>query len=87
MTKRLRASISMAMVGTIAGACGALLGAGVAWGTLNSRVERLETEFSGQRPILLNIDRSMSSVEQCIRDMDRRIGRIENREELRYGAE
>lgn len=78
MTRRLRASISMATVGTIAGACGALLGAGVAWGTLNARVERLEAEYIGQRPLLQKIDRNLSALDQCIRDMARRVDRLED---------
>ncbi len=74
---RLRAQISMATVGGLAGIVGAFLGAGVAWGSLHSRVAAIESEYMIQRPLLLSIDRSLSGIEQCIRDVLRRIDKLE----------
>ena len=79
MTSKMRASISVSAIGALAGVAGAILGAGVAWGSLNARVVRLESEFIGQRPVLLRIDRSLSGIEQCIRDFGRRLDRLEQK--------
>ena len=55
----------------------ALVTGAVAWGATAQRVSYVEREISDIRPILMRIDRTLSAMEQCARETERRLERLE----------
>jgi len=55
----------------------ALVTAAITWGANNQRITYLERELSDVRPILMRIDRTLSTIEQSGRECQRRVERLE----------
>jgi hypothetical protein len=57
----------------------ALVTGAITWGANSQRIDYLEREIADIRPILMRIDRTLSTIEQSGRECQRRIGRIESK--------
>jgi Tfp pilus assembly protein PilN len=57
----------------------ALVTGAITWGANNQRITYLEREIADIRPILMRIDRTLSTIEQSGRECQRRIDRVENK--------
>jgi hypothetical protein len=55
----------------------ALVTGAITWGANTQRITYLEREIADIRPILMRIDRTLSTIEQSGRECIRRIDRIE----------
>jgi hypothetical protein len=57
----------------------ALVTGAITWGANSQRIDYLEREIADIRPILMRIDRTLSTIEQSGRECQRRIDRIESK--------
>jgi Tfp pilus assembly protein PilN len=57
----------------------ALVTGAITWGANAQRITYLEREVSDLRPILMRIDRTLSTIEQSGRECQRRIERLETK--------
>ena len=57
----------------------ALVTGAITWGANAQRITYLEREVSDLRPVLMRIDRTLSTIEQSGRECQRRIERLETK--------
>jgi hypothetical protein len=57
----------------------ALVTGAITWGANSQRLTYLEREVSDIRPLLMRIDRTLSTIEQSGRECQRRIDRVETK--------
>jgi len=76
MTQAQKESIGMNIVVIIATA---LVTGAITWGANSQRITYLEREVSDIRPLLMRIDRTLSTIEQSGRECQRRIDRVETK--------
>jgi hypothetical protein len=60
----------------------ALVTGAITWGANSQRINYLEREIADIRPILMRIDRTLSTIEQSSREIHRRIDRVESKVNL-----
>ena len=60
----------------------AIITGAITWGANSQRITYLEREIADIRPILMRIDRTLSTIEQSSRETHRRIDRVETKVNL-----
>jgi len=77
MTTQQRENMSAWFLNALLILATAMITGAITWGANNQRIVYVERELQDIRPVLMRIDRALSSIEQQSRDFHRRIDRLE----------